>query len=159
MRSPYRRPHRTADGYMSVTVYTDRHWDQFLSFVGAPSSGTSTVDRNSNIDEFYALVEREIALRPTAEWLSIFESLDIPAAPIVSLDELFDDSHLKEVGLFGVVQHPTAGELVSVRPATRFSGTPLGSAEDMRPAPSLDDGHHVEASWLETRVAGAPSNG
>jgi crotonobetainyl-CoA:carnitine CoA-transferase CaiB-like acyl-CoA transferase len=48
----------------------------------------------------YALVAEAIKERTTDEWLTLFLELQIPAAPLQTLAELFDDPHLNAVGFF-----------------------------------------------------------
>jgi crotonobetainyl-CoA:carnitine CoA-transferase CaiB-like acyl-CoA transferase len=42
--------------------------------------------------------------RTTQEWLELFRKLGIPAAPIRTPDELFDNPHLNAVGFFETVE-------------------------------------------------------
>jgi crotonobetainyl-CoA:carnitine CoA-transferase CaiB-like acyl-CoA transferase len=35
--SPNRRPHRTADGWIAVLIYTDKHWRAFQELAGQPT--------------------------------------------------------------------------------------------------------------------------
>ncbi|MBE1535562.1 hypothetical protein H4W34_005395 [Actinomadura algeriensis] len=60
-------------------------------------------------------------------------SLDIPAAPVRTLDELFDNPHLNEAGLFETVETPNGPVRFPGAPA-RFSRTPGHVAG---PAPRL----------------------
>jgi crotonobetainyl-CoA:carnitine CoA-transferase CaiB-like acyl-CoA transferase len=48
----------------------------------------------------YALLAETIKERTTAEWLALFRELQIPAAPLQTPSELFDDPHLNAVGFF-----------------------------------------------------------
>ena len=63
--SPARRPYPTSDGYVSVMLYTDRHWAAFLTEVGRPEligdpRYTSVAARTANIDSLYGLVEQSL---------------------------------------------------------------------------------------------------
>jgi crotonobetainyl-CoA:carnitine CoA-transferase CaiB-like acyl-CoA transferase len=55
--------------------------------------------------------------RTTAEALALFEKCDIPCAPMHDLDSLIDDPHLKAVGFFQTLPHPTEG-------VVRYTGIP-----------------------------------
>ncbi len=44
--------------------------------------------RTANIDSLYDMIGEEVRHRTTAEWLQACERLDIPAAPMLRLDEL-----------------------------------------------------------------------
>ncbi|MBM4479753.1 hypothetical protein GS444_05875 [Rhodococcus hoagii] len=56
--------------------------------------------RNRNIDELYVLLEELLEKRSTEDWLKILDELDVPAMPISSVDDLFDDEHLTAVDFF-----------------------------------------------------------
>ena len=104
-RSPHRKPYRALDGVLSVLVYTEAHWQRFLVAIGHgglltnPAYATVRA-RNQNIDRLYELVAEQIGMRTIAQCLELCERLDIPAAEVKSLDDLFDDEHLRAVGFF-----------------------------------------------------------
>jgi crotonobetainyl-CoA:carnitine CoA-transferase CaiB-like acyl-CoA transferase len=105
--APNRRPYRTKDGYIAALIYNDKHWNGFIKAVRPPwdSDLYATLERRSKqIDTVYSLVAETLAERTTAEWLELFRELEIPAAPLRTPDELFDDPHLNAVGLFETVQ-------------------------------------------------------
>ncbi|MFS0898811.1 CaiB/BaiF CoA transferase family protein [Mycolicibacterium litorale] len=136
MRTEYRRPYRTRDGVISVLVYHEGHWRRFLGAIGKGhllerDEFRTTAARNDNIDALYRMLAEELATRTTAEWLEFFERIDVPVAPVKSLDELFDDEHLEAVEFFHEVGDGTDRYLMA-RPAFRFSGTPVAEPRDMR---------------------------
>lgn len=139
--SPYRRPHPTADGTISVVVYTDRHWASFFELIGRPELRSdpqfSTVRaRTENIDELYRMVEDSLREKTTAQWIDLLRAHNIPAMPVNSLTDLFSDPHLEATGFFESMEQPGIGAVrVPGYPAT-FSRTGLGAA---RPAPRLDE--------------------
>ena len=44
-----------------------------------------------------------VAARTTAEWLALFDELEIPAGPVNAIEDLADDPHLKAIGFFRLV--------------------------------------------------------
>ncbi|NBX90814.1 MAG: hypothetical protein EBQ86_12095 [Betaproteobacteria bacterium] len=72
--------------------------------------------------------------RTTAQWMGICDELDLPATPVYALDELPDHPHIKAVGLFQDMAHPSEGAVRYVRPAVRFAASP---ASVRLPAPLL----------------------
>ncbi len=50
--------------------------------------------------------------------------LEIPAGPVKTLNEVIDDPHLREIGFFKRMNHPTEGELVVPDVPVRFAETP-----------------------------------
>jgi crotonobetainyl-CoA:carnitine CoA-transferase CaiB-like acyl-CoA transferase len=70
----------------------------------------------ANFPALYQLLATEILpSRTTQEWRAVFDGLDIPCAPVYSLDNLIGDPHLKAVKLLEVYDHPTRGSMRQVR--------------------------------------------
>ncbi|EUA56459.1 acetyl-CoA C-acyltransferase domain protein [Mycobacterium xenopi 4042] len=93
--------------------------------------------RARQIDTVYGLVAQTMRERTTAEWLTLFRKLEIPAAPIRTPDGLFDDPHLNAVGLFETVDSPH-GRMRFPGVPTWFSHTPgrvAGPAPELGPIP------------------------
>jgi crotonobetainyl-CoA:carnitine CoA-transferase CaiB-like acyl-CoA transferase len=126
--APWRRPYRTADGYLCMLAYTDAQWRKFWGEVGKPETMTDPrfVDlaaRSRNIDEVYRLAGEALVGRSTAEWMTAFDRLEIPAGPVKTLREVMDDPHLRDVGFFRRMPHPTEGKLVVPDVPVRFADT------------------------------------
>jgi crotonobetainyl-CoA:carnitine CoA-transferase CaiB-like acyl-CoA transferase len=153
--SPYRKPYRTADGHIGLLVYTDQQWRSFFRLVGRDDLAederyTTIRGRTDHIDELYAMLEELLGGRSTAEWLELFEQHHIPAMPVNRIEDLFDDEHLRAVGLFERVEHPTEGPVVQARLPWSFSRTPGTSGP---PAPAL--GEHTTAVLAELGLTSA----
>ena len=105
--APNRRPYRTQDGYIAALVYNDKQWSAFVQAVQPAWAGphyATLAQRAKDIDRVYALLGETFRERTTEQWLMLLRSLDIPAAPLRTPDELFDNPHLKAVGLFETVE-------------------------------------------------------
>jgi crotonobetainyl-CoA:carnitine CoA-transferase CaiB-like acyl-CoA transferase len=104
--APNRRPYETKDGHVAALIYNDKHWNAFIASVKPAwnSELYATLERRAKqIDVVYGLLAQTLKERTTAEWLALFRELEIPAAPIQTPDDLFDDPHLNAVGLFETV--------------------------------------------------------
>ena len=137
--SPNRRPYRTQDGYIAAMPYTAAHWRAFFRAAGrddwaAEEALGSDTARAGMIDELYARLASCFATLPTAEWLALLQPLDVPCAPVNSIEDLLDDPHLRAVGFFEETHHPSEGAIISPRHPVRFSGTPCTAG---LPAPEL----------------------
>ena len=129
--APWRKPYRTSDGYICMLAYTDPQWKKFWHEIGRPELNDdprfcNLAARSRNIDDVYKLAGESLHGRTTEEWLLALEKLDIPSARIATLDEVFDDPHLADVGLFQKAQHPTEGAIVMTQLPLRFSDTKVG---------------------------------
>ncbi len=68
------------------------------------------------------MVDRGAALssKSTAEWLAIFQAVDIAAMPVHSLETLRRDEHLVAVDLVKMEDHPTEGRVAAIRSTIRI---------------------------------------
>jgi crotonobetainyl-CoA:carnitine CoA-transferase CaiB-like acyl-CoA transferase len=141
-----RGPYATRDGYLSIVVYTDRHWRAFTQIVGRPdildadTRFSSQESRTRHAEDVGRFIAEQLVARGNSEWLDILHGVDIPACPVNALEELIDDAHLKAVAFFEDVDHPTEGKVRIAKFPVRFSGTP---ASIRRLAPNLGE-HTVE---------------
>lgn len=139
-----RQPAPTKDGFMTVLPYTGKHWNAFLRAAGHPSliekyEVNDPVRLYANVKSLYGELRKITLERTTAEWMKVCEECDIPASPMYSLDELPEHPHLKAVGLFRTMEHPTEGTIRYVAPPVVFSDTP---ASVRTGAPSV--GEHTD---------------
>ena len=117
--APNRKPYQTKDGQIAALIYNDKQWSAFIKAVQpawASDQYATLAQRAREIDTVYSLVAGTMLERTTQEWLTLFRGLDIPAAPIRTPAELFDNPHLNAVGLFQTVDTPHG--------PVRFPGVP-----------------------------------
>jgi len=140
-----RGPYKTKDGYLSLVVYLDKHWHAFCELVGDPGMierdprFASQELRTQNAELAGQYLAKHLPTRTNAEWIEFCRSIDIPVAVVNSIDDLFDDPHLKAVGMFEQREHPTEGAINFARFPIRFSDSP---ASIRRLAPNL--GEHTD---------------
>jgi crotonobetainyl-CoA:carnitine CoA-transferase CaiB-like acyl-CoA transferase len=138
-----------------VVVYTDRHWRAFADIVGvqdlfAPGSVFLNMEsRTIHAQTIGAFLAEQLLQRSNAEWLAVLDAADIPACPVNSIDDLYSDPHLRAVGLFQPVPHPTEGALLATRFPVKFSRSP---ATLRRMVPNL--GEHGGAAQSREASAG-----
>ncbi|WP_434405972.1 CaiB/BaiF CoA transferase family protein [Sphingobium sp. DN12] len=114
-----RKPYATKDGHVAALVYNDKHWNAFVAAVNPPwatDEFDTLAKRAKQIDRVYGLLGETFAERTTQEWLELLEELHIPAAPLRTTDELFDNAHLNAIGFFETVDTPQG--------PVRFPGVP-----------------------------------
>jgi crotonobetainyl-CoA:carnitine CoA-transferase CaiB-like acyl-CoA transferase len=147
--SPGRKPYRTADGYACILPYSDRNWQDLYTFTGRTEHADDPrynrlAERVLHIDVLYALLEEEAAKRTTAEWVAFCDEVSIPCMPVLSLEELVDDEHVRAVGLFSSAEHPSEGRYRAIRSPVTFSSRPFAIR---RHAPRL--GEHTSELLAE----------
>ena len=126
-----RRPACTKDGWITMLPYSGDNWCAFFEAVGHPEcieefAVRDRVERGRNIDRIYKKMSEIAVERTTAEWETLLLEIDVPHTAFAELEEVTEQPHLKEVGLFKELDHPTEGKLVQARPSTRFSESPAG---------------------------------
>jgi crotonobetainyl-CoA:carnitine CoA-transferase CaiB-like acyl-CoA transferase len=143
--SPDYRPLPTKDGYITVGPNTNAQAFAFFDAIGRPELKSdprfaSASARTTHAAAYFDVRATGLAQRTTAEWLETFEALEVPAARYNSIDDLFCDPHLADIGFFEREQHPSEGPIRRTKVANTFHG---GMREDRLPAPRL--GEHTRA--------------
>lgn len=134
-----RRPYPTKDGYIALLPYTAAQWRRVLDALGRQDLTSapwfeSNTERSKRSDELYAVLGAALTARASAEWLALFERLDVPCGPVHSLESLLDDPHLAEVGFFEPHFAEAAPNRRSLRQPVLWRGL---AREPDRPAPGL----------------------
>jgi crotonobetainyl-CoA:carnitine CoA-transferase CaiB-like acyl-CoA transferase len=143
--SRVRGPYPTRDGHLCVVIYTDDHWRKFSAMLGIPDlvandpRFASLQERTIRSEEMGAFLAEKMPSKSTAEWLRLFEEADIPASPVNSIDDLFDDPHLNAVGFWQEMEHPSEGRVRVTKPVGTWSRT---QPDVRRLAPRL--GEHTD---------------
>jgi crotonobetainyl-CoA:carnitine CoA-transferase CaiB-like acyl-CoA transferase len=148
-----RGPYRTADGYIAALPYSRKNWIHFFEAVDRPELAadprvTDDARRSGSIDELYALLAEILPGRSSADWLALFRKLDIPAAPMNTIDDVIDDPHLAAVGFFQHMTHPSEGNIRVPGIPVRVDGE---AAHIRRPAPRL--GEHTREVLTEAGLS------
>ena len=162
--APWRRPYKTKDGYLCMMAYTQAHWRKFWSMVGKPEMMSdprfdSIASRAKNVVAIYELASQCIADKTTDEWLARLRELEIPAARMSNLDDLFTDPQLAASGFFKRANHPSEGEILYTDLPVRFGGA---SSTSKRLQPRL--GEHSfevlrEAGFKEAEIQALAASG
>lgn len=125
--APWRKPYQTLDGHVCMMPYTDVHWLRFFEAVNQPQLAQDArfadqASRTRHIAELLKILSEQVARKDTQHWLQTCARLEIPAAPVVRMDDLPQDPHLQATGFFVSVQDPAMGEVRLTRSAVRFDG-------------------------------------
>jgi len=136
---------RTADGHINIAASGPR---MFARLCGALATEwmledprfATPAERSRNRQALNAELEKVTAGRPSAEWVDALNAAGVPAGPILNVREVFENEHVRHLGLAQPLQHPLLGPLrVQGLPAT-LSRTP-GAVRTPAPEP----GEHTDA--------------
>lgn len=145
---PNGRPVRTLDGWISISANTDAQAFGFFQAIGRAELRddprfSSVSARLEHVGDYFALRAAALAARTTAEWLVLLRARQVPAMAVNDVDDLFDDPHLRDVGLIETQEHHSEGQVRALRAATLFSE----GADEMGDAPL--QGEHGRAILAE----------
>lgn len=158
-RMRHRKPAKTQDGWLTMLPYSAANWCAFFEAVGRPEmiaelGVDDPVRRAQNIDRVYEVMRAIALTKTTAEWEELLLRIDVPHTAFTRLTEVTEQPHLKAVGMFPVMEHPTEGAVRVAKPPTRFASTP---ASIHRHVPGL--GEHTtevlrEAGFSDAEISG-----
>jgi crotonobetainyl-CoA:carnitine CoA-transferase CaiB-like acyl-CoA transferase len=136
---PWAKPIPTKDGWICMAANTDAQAFAFFRAIGRPELKDdarfgSIAARFQNVREYFGLRSAALATKTTAEWLRIFNDVDVPAMAYNTLEALVEDPHLKDVGLLRNIDHPTEGRIYDIRPPNTLS---CGTRKDYLAAPKI----------------------
>jgi crotonobetainyl-CoA:carnitine CoA-transferase CaiB-like acyl-CoA transferase len=139
----------TLDGHITAGSVSDSEWSGLCAalerpeWLEDPRFATQAL-RTRNKDLRYGLMAKEMINRPSAEWLDALDRNDVPNAPVLKRDEIFDHPQVINNQLVHELEQPGVGPIRQARPAARFDKTP---ANTPRPAPIL--GEHSKTILTE----------
>lgn len=127
--NPERRPYPTKDGYICVLPYTTAQWKRFFLMIGREDLAedkelADPVKRSLRFVELFRLIREAMVNKTTDEWCDELLKNDILFGRVMKPEELFDDPHLADVGMFTQVEHKTEGKLRLIGFPMQFSETP-----------------------------------
>lgn len=133
------------DGYIYVLAIEDHQWDGAMELMGNPEWASMELfqdfpSRSANWDALKPLLEDYLQDKSVQETYHAAQARRVPFAPVSTMGNLLDSSHLNARGFFATIGHPEAGALRYPGAPYQFSASPWVLS---RPAPCL--GQHNAA--------------
>ncbi len=151
LAAPY-EPLKTQDGHIVVGVNSQRLWKRFCEALEEPGLLTeagfdSPAGRMKNRDALQARLEAILARQPGAYWLERLEAVGVPAGPLNTIAQAWDDPQVKARGLLAEV-----GGRRFVRTPIKMHDTPVALSRG--PGDVGQDTRAVlaEAGYSETEI-------
>jgi crotonobetainyl-CoA:carnitine CoA-transferase CaiB-like acyl-CoA transferase len=145
----------TADGFVSMVTLTSEQWTRLVDAVTDGDDGadlTDTSERMAGGGAVMRLVRAKVATMTTAEVIRRLGEADVPCAPLLALDELWEHEQTAAVGTIRQFDHAVMGPIRQPRPAPLFDG----EEQPVAPwAPTI--GQHTseilrEAGWSDEEI-------
>ena len=141
--------------YIYTTRAGNHHWERLLKVIGREDllEDPRFADNNARFahrDAVDEVLGPWVAARDKREVMQTLGAAGIPAGAVFDTDELLNDAHLRERGMFATLQHPVRGEVT-------IPGWPVKMSEShvpVKPAPLL--GQDNAAVWGD--VLGCPAS-
>lgn len=140
--SPTDTRYQAGDGKW-MNFAADQHWEAFCRGAGQPEliddPRYATPElRRQHSAALTAHLNAVFATKPRAEWLEAFRRHDVPASPVNTHAELFDDPQITANDYVVAYDHPRYGRIRNLGYAIQFEETP---ANVTAPSPAL--GQHT----------------
>jgi crotonobetainyl-CoA:carnitine CoA-transferase CaiB-like acyl-CoA transferase len=147
--------YETADGFITVGANSDAEWRGLAKALGHAewiddARFNTPVARIVNLPERLEMTAQVLKTKTTAEWIALCDRFEVPAAPVLTREEVLRDPQVLANQLIVESDHPQAGRIRQPRPAARFQSTP---AEIRRQSPVL--GEHTEEILREAGLSNA----
>ena len=115
--SKYRKPFKTADGFMCILPYTKKQWLRFFQIMNLidlkkDKNFFSNINRSNKIGKYYAIIEKCVRQKKNKQLKKILIENDIPHGQVNTVENLKKNMHLKETNFFRKFNHPTEGNLL-----------------------------------------------
>ena len=133
-----------ADGHLIVAVGNDSQFRNYCRVIDMPELAddprfSTNPQRVQNRDALVPLLTVRMATGKRDYWLAELESAGVPAGPINTLDQVYEDPQVQARQMRRELPHPTAGVVPIAASPLKFSDSPV---QYRRPAPLL--GEHTQ---------------
>ncbi len=132
------------DGHMVIAVGNDHQFRKFVAALGKPEWADDARfahnnSRVANRDVLVPLISEIITERTVTDWVSLMQDIDVPTAPVNSIDQVFAIDQIQSRGMEIKMPHPQSSSPIKlVGSPFHLSDTPVSYR---RAPPAM--GHHT----------------
>lgn len=119
------------NGFFTMSAGNSGQFDKLLQVLDLPSSlaqdprFATNIERMSNRNALHDILQTRIQQATVAHWIGHLSVAGVPCAPILDMQQLFDDPHVRHRGLALTVQHASGVNVPMVRSPLRLSAAPV----------------------------------
>jgi crotonobetainyl-CoA:carnitine CoA-transferase CaiB-like acyl-CoA transferase len=121
--------YETADGHVNLSASSTKMWDKLCEIFGKPdwlqrAEWRTQKGRLADRAAISAAVNEVTKAKPSSHWIDVLNAGGIPCGPIYTMDEVFADEQVRELGMALPVERPGAGTINLVASPLNFEGVP-----------------------------------
>src|SRR5476651_1909621 len=95
---------KTSDGYINIATAGGRVWERCAQAIGAPElvadpDYATAPARSKNRDALNAAIGKLTIKKSTDTWVRELNAAGVPCGPIYSIDQMFEDDHVRHLGI------------------------------------------------------------
>ena len=107
---------RAKDGYLNIGTAGPEIFDRLCRTIDAPELArnpafASATSRARNRMLLNASISAKLAEKTVNEWVDILNAAGVPAGPVLTIDQVFDDPQVRHLGMAQQVEHKTLGKI------------------------------------------------
>ncbi|HVJ55133.1 MAG TPA: CaiB/BaiF CoA-transferase family protein [Aliidongia sp.] len=120
---------KTADGHINIATTGGKIWQRLCEMLGAPEWPSDPrfatgAARSANRDLLNAEIDKRLAGADSATWIQRLNEAGVPCGPIYSIDQVFADPQVQQLGIVKTVPSPHYDPLRLVGQPMTLSRTP-----------------------------------
>lgn len=146
------------DGWVALATFNDRLWQRAARGLGLEELAhderfDTNPKRLARKEELTLILTERFLTRTVDEWVSIMQALDVPLAPVHTLDKLCADPQVAAREMVQEIDHPHAGPVKVFGFPVKLGQTPC---ELRYPPPTLGEHTHAvlqEAGYSHAQIA------
>jgi crotonobetainyl-CoA:carnitine CoA-transferase CaiB-like acyl-CoA transferase len=133
-----------ADGWLNIGVSGEGQWRAFCTAIGHTdwlerAAFRTNADRVRNRREINAAVQQLFATQPVAHWVELLNRAHVPAGPVYTVPQMFEDAQVQHLGVVGEAPNGQGESVRMITQPVRLDRTPAGLV-----AAAPDIGEHTD---------------
>ena len=127
---PLYLPYQCSDGeWVNIVVISDKEFQGLCEALEIPdvledARFSTPLGRIQNGDVLFQVLSGVFSTRPLSEWLRILEEHDVPCAPVLSSNDVFNSPQIEANEFIAEVDYPGVGRTRMTNTPVRLSGKP-----------------------------------
>ncbi len=155
---------KTADGHINIAA-SGKLFERLCRVLGMPElagdQDYATYElRSKNRDKLHAIIGEHTARRTSAECIEALNQAGVPCGPIYSMDQVFADPQVQQLGMAQPVHHPVLGDIALVAQGVRLAGGQLPPIRRVAPGRGENTAEILgELGYDAAQIAGLKQHG